>query len=51
MWVTGYFKNLASYLYLLQVVNLQCFCSPSFVSKASLRQRRIRIGYALESSC
>jgi len=50
MWVTGYLKILASYLFLLQVVNLQCFCSPSFVSKAALRQRRIRIGYDPEYS-
>jgi len=50
MWVTGYLKILASYLFLLQVVNLQCFCSPSFVSKASLRQRRIRIVYDPEYS-
>jgi hypothetical protein len=42
MWVTGYLKILASYLFLLQAVNLQRFCNPSFVAKASLTQRRIR---------
>lgn len=47
MWVTGYLKILASYLFLLQVVNLQCFCSHSFVSKPHLGNVELALGMPL----